>query len=247
VKELEFHLTGVVRERGAMTDFIGPLALILQLLSRNKVEVRDISVSLILEQYLEWLGEMAELDLEVASEFVAMASHLMYIKSKTLLGETEPQELSELISSLERLRAPEVYAQIKSVSEMFADMYFNGAGLIAKTPEILEPDLTYKYSHEPDELIRAFEMILLRTVSPDEIVRAVTRSAPRAIAFPIDVKIEEIIGSLSERGKIDFRETLAACSGRSETVAAFLAVLELCSAGRITIDDELIIMAAPHA
>jgi len=170
-----------------------------------------------------------------------MASHLTYIKSKTLLGETEPRELTELISSLERLREADVYAQIKPISEQLAEMYYIGAGLITKTPEILEPDNSYRFFHEPDELVRAFEMILLRTVSPDEIIRTVRRSAPQAIAFPIDVKIDEILNELSEFGRLDFRETLTRCSGRSETVAAFLAVLELCSAGRVEIDEDYII------
>ena len=97
-----FHLSGVVRSRGEMQDFNGPLTLILQLLSKNKIEIKDISISLILEQYLDYLDEMADMDLEVASEFVAMASYLVLIKTKMLLaGGGEVDELGDLISSLE--------------------------------------------------------------------------------------------------------------------------------------------------
>jgi segregation and condensation protein A len=79
-----FTLHGVVKAKGEMQDFTGPLALILQLLSKNKIEIKDISISLILEQYLQYLDAMSEMDLEIASEFVAMASHLSIYRRKCL-------------------------------------------------------------------------------------------------------------------------------------------------------------------
>ena len=89
-----FYLEGVVREKNELQDFEGPLSLILMLLSKNKIEIRDIKISDILDQYLEYLDQMQKLDLEIASEFVQMASHLLYIKTKTLL--TQEEEVSEL-------------------------------------------------------------------------------------------------------------------------------------------------------
>ena len=72
-----YHLEGVVKAKEAgMEDFVGPLDLILHLLAKNKMEIQDIQLSLILDQYLAWMDRRRELDLEVASEFVAMASHL---------------------------------------------------------------------------------------------------------------------------------------------------------------------------
>ena len=96
-----FYLEGVVREKNELQDFEGPLSLILMLLSKNKIEIRDIKISEILDQYLEYLDQMQKLDLEIASEFVQMASHLLYIKTKTLLTqEEEVSELEVLIASL---------------------------------------------------------------------------------------------------------------------------------------------------
>ena len=69
-----------------MEDFVGPLDLILHLLSKNKMEIKDIQISLILDQYLAWMAARKEMDLEVASEFVTMAAHLMYIKTRMLLS-----------------------------------------------------------------------------------------------------------------------------------------------------------------
>ena len=89
-----FRLEGIVHEKNELQDFEGPLSLILMLLQKNKIEIRDVSISQILDQYLAWLAEMQSLDLEIASEFVQMASHLLYIKTRTLL--TTEEEVSEL-------------------------------------------------------------------------------------------------------------------------------------------------------
>ena len=80
-----FHLEGIVREKDSMQDFEGPLSLILMLLQKNKIEIRDLRVSDILDQYLAYLNQMQSMDLEVSSEFVQMASHLLYLKTRELL------------------------------------------------------------------------------------------------------------------------------------------------------------------
>ena len=91
-----FKLEKVVRSKAEeeMQDFEGPLDLILFLLSKNKMEIQDISISQILDQYLAWLEARQKLDLEVASEFIAMASHLMFIKTRMLLS-IEDEEAQE--------------------------------------------------------------------------------------------------------------------------------------------------------
>ena len=92
-----FHLEKVVKARDEeMEDFNGPLDLILHLLSKNKMEIKDIQISLILDQYLAWMDQRKELDLEVASEFVTMASQLLYIKTRMLLSIHDEEALSEL-------------------------------------------------------------------------------------------------------------------------------------------------------
>jgi segregation and condensation protein A len=218
-------------------DFRGPLALILQLLSRSKIAVRDISLSLIIDQYLEWLDREAERSLDITSEFAAMASHLMFIKSKTLLGEERPEELEELISTLERIRATDVYLQIKSVLPILADAYFEGAGLITKLPEYF-PDSARRYEHAADDLISAYEAIMFRTVSPDELLTNVKRGYPHPILFPIDEKIGQITALLRRNGSVLLRELFFECGERSERVAAFIAVLELCASGAVSLDDD---------
>ena len=81
-----FKLEKVVQSKAAepLEDFEGPLDVIFELLSKNKIEIQDIQISAILEQYLAYLDEMKRLDMEIASEFITMASHLMLIKTKML-------------------------------------------------------------------------------------------------------------------------------------------------------------------
>ena len=88
-----FKLEKVVQAKGSepLEDFEGPLDLILFLLSKNKIEIQDIPIALILDQYQEYLEQRKQMDLEVASEFVAMAAHLMYIKTRMLLNLEDDQ------------------------------------------------------------------------------------------------------------------------------------------------------------
>lgn len=232
-----FRLEGVVKSKDGNTDFVGPLALILQLLSKNKIEIKDISVSLILDQYLAYLASLSAMDLEVASEFVAMASHLVYIKTKMLLsGDREVEELSELISSLEELRRRESYTQIKAVTGLLAEMFRTGSSLLVKTPEYIEPDAAYRYEHDVADLTTALKQLLdredLSGLSEMKVV-----AFPKPIVYSVTDKASEILGHIKSRGTVQMRELINASGSRSEMVAVFIAVLELCRSGIIYLID----------
>ena len=115
MNEPSYHLEGIVRTRSEeMEDFNGPLDVILLLLSKNKIEIEDVSITAILEQYLAYLDEMKRLDMEIASEFITMASHLMVIKTKMLLSASEQAEAE---SEMELLRQSLVERQRKEILE----------------------------------------------------------------------------------------------------------------------------------
>lgn len=229
-----FRLEGIVKTKNEMTDFEGPLTLILQLLSKDKIEIRDISISLILEQYLEYLGAMAEMDLDIASEFVAMASHLTYIKTKMLLsGGEEVSELEQLITSLEELRRGDVYLQIKATSGMFSGMYARGGAMMAGPPEYLQQDTKNKYHHDkselPDAILRVVgrENALIGSLNPREPVY------PRRVIYSIPEKITEILDLLKRSGAISVTALLYESGSRTELIATLIAVLELCRIGTV--------------
>ncbi len=133
-----YFLEGIIHDKSEMADFEGPLSLILLLLSKNKIEIRDIKISEILDQYLEYLNAMEKLDLEIASEFVQMASYLLYIKTRMLLTEEkEVTELEQLIASLEQLKCKDTYAAVKSVTPMLDAAAQTGLHYLSRPPEPL--------------------------------------------------------------------------------------------------------------
>ena len=229
-----FHLEGVVRERNELQDFEGPLSLILMLLSKNKIEIRDLKIADILDQYLEYLARMQSMDLEIASEFVQMASHLLYIKTKTLLssGEEEPSELELLMQSLEQLRARDTLAAVTALTPQLKKAAEYGMLFYTKLPEPPPPEAgEYAYRHESVDLLRALVHMYSRggrTADTSEVIRAV----PSRIAYSVRDKSRELIARL-RKGNATLRELYASCSSRSEVVATFISVLELCSIGSV--------------
>ena len=226
-----FRLEHVVKSREEMEDFVGPLDLILHLLSKNKMEIKDIQITLILDQYLEWIRQRKELDLEVASEFVAMASHLIYIKTRMLLSihdEEAMSEMEQLIASLEEHQRHENYARIKGVTGELGRRFQIGTDYLTKLPEQLRLDRTYRYVHQPGDLAAAMTQVLERSgnkLPPP--VRAFEGIVGRE-AYPVGEKAREIIQRLVAFGVMRFKSLFRGNRSRSEVVATFLAVLELC-------------------
>ena len=234
-----YHLEGVVKSREEMQDFSGPLSLILSLLSKNKIEIRDIQVSVILDQFLEYMDEMRELDLEIASEFVQMASYLVYIKTKMLLsGDEEVSELGLLIASLEQMKSRESYSRIKLVTEELLKASENGMLLFAKPAEHLAVDKEYKYRHEIPELLRAIASVFSRAAyNPEPNVETI-RTVTRPIVFGVREKSRQLVDWLKANGRASLRSLYMMSESRTELVATFISILELCGAGHLTIAIE---------
>lgn len=232
-----YHLEGVVKARAeGMEDFTGPLDLILQLLSKNKMEVKDIQISLLLEQYLDWMERRKSLDLEVASEFVAMAAHLLYIKTRMLLSIHDEEALSEmeqLIASLEARQRDENYCKIKSVLGELERRYVVGRDYLTKPPESLPARRAYRCSHTPQELHAAMERVRSRIGGAMPPTMAAFEGIVGREPYPVTDKAVEILRSLHRVGVSRFRALFQGNRSRSEVVATFIAVLELCKAHRV--------------
>ncbi len=231
-----FYLEGIVHDKDAMQDFEGPLSLILQLLSKNKIEIRDISISDILDQYLAWLEEAQSMDLEIASEFVQMAAQLLYIKTRTLLAadEEEVSELELLMSSLEQLKARDVFASVQKIVPDLKKASEQGLLYCTKQPEPLpKVGREYEYHHEPVDLLRAMYRIYARgsrAVPPD-----MSTKVPKRIVYSVRDKSLQILNRL-RRSDVSLIELYHECASRSEIVATFVSVLELCSIGSVHIE-----------
>lgn len=230
-----FHLEGIVREKDELQDFEGPLSLILMLLSKNKIEIRDIKIADILDQYLAYLAQMQSMDLEIASEFIQMAAHLLYIKTKTLLTtDEEVSELEVLMASLEQLKAKDVLSSVQKIAPTLKKASERGMLYFTKPQEAaLLPSEEYTYSHEPVDLLKALYAVYSRGVKPTE-TEELQSAIPHRITYPVRSKTRQIL-ELLRAGDVSLTTLYASCTSRSELVAAFVSVLELCSMGSITV------------
>ena len=238
-----YHLEGIVRTRSEqMEDFEGPLDVIFLLLSKNKIEIQDVSITAILEQYLAYLEEMKRLDMEIASEFITMASHLMLIKTKMLLSAAEAaeaeSELDLLRQSLVERQRKEAMEQIRTAISWLEPRNEIGRCLFSKEPEPLRREQGYRYRHEPVDLLLALDEISERNQRrlppPTANFRGIVGREP----YPVAKKAGEVLRQLILRGVERLKNLFRGNRSRSEIVATFLAVLELCKTSSVSLEDD---------
>lgn len=213
-------------------DFTGPLDLLLALVQKNKKSIYDIEIATLIDQYLEIVGDMGEEDMESASEFIAMAARLVQMKSYLLLPKSDEadrmrQELTGLL--VEYGACKEVAGQLGKMAE--------GVYIVVRKPLEIEFDSTYTGRHEVVELTSAFSGMMGRSAA-----RRVPRQEQfeEIVAAPFVSVASRALGVLRglKNGTLRrLREVFVRCKTRSETVATFLALLELIRGGRITIED----------
>lgn len=237
MEALTFHLDKVVKvKEDDLEDFNGPLDLILSLLSKNKMEIKDIQISLILDQYLAWMDRRKELDLDVASEFVTMAAHLVYIKTRMLLSihdEEAMSEMEQLIADLEEHQRKESYLKIKAIAPQLGERYLYGRDYIVKGPEHLPVNKVYRYQHHPQDLFRAMNLVMERSDNRLPPPMAAFEGIVGREPYPVSDKAGEVIQRLRSFGVARFLSLFQGSRSRSEIVATFLAVLELCKACKV--------------
>ncbi len=243
MSEPQYRLEGIVHTRSeVMEDFEGPLDVIFLLLSKNKIEIQDVSITAILTQYLAYLDEMKRLDMEIASEFITMASHLMLIKTKMLLSAAEAaeaeSELDLLRQSLIERQRREAMDQIRMAITVLEPLNDVGRCVFTKQPEPLRRDGTYRYKHEPRDLLRALDEIAERNSRrlppPTVNFKGIVGKEP----YPVTKKATEVIRTLVLRGIERLKNLFRGNKSRSEVVATFLAILELCRTNSVLLEDD---------
>lgn len=217
-----------------LPDFEGPLDLLLFLVQKNKLNIYDIPIAEVLEQYLAAIKEMKEYNMDVASEFLEMAARLVHIKSVMLLPryEEESEELRrELTGQLIE------YQLCQQMARRLATDYIGG-DLFVREPTEVEPDLTYRRTHQPSEMLDAF----LAAAG-----RGKRRMPPPAQAFSgivarkivsVSSRIAYVLRRLYTRKSVKYHSLFDKAESKSEMVATFLALLELIKSKRISVDGE---------
>lgn len=242
--EPQYHLEGIVHTKTElMEDFEGPLDVILELLSKNKIDIQDVSITAILTQYLNYLEEMKRLDMEIASEFITMASHLMLIKTKMLLSAAEQaeaeSELDLLRQSLMERKRKEAMEQIRLAITELEPRNEIGRNLFTKEPEPLKREQGYRYQHDVSDLLRALGMMAERSQRqlppPTANFQGIVGKEP----YPIGRKTGEVLRQLVLRGVERMKNLFRGNKSRSEVVATFLAILDLCKNNAVTLEDDV--------
>ena len=210
--------------------FDGPLDLLLHLISKNKINIYDIPISLILDQYLSYIDSMKAMDLSVTSDFIAMAANLLYLKSKMLLPIHSQEEEDPRNSLVEALLE---YERFKKATFFLLEKSETGRDIFTKLPELMETDKEYPYSHSEKELIAALLEITEKSGRrmPPPVSSFTSILQQRFIS--IDDKVEEILNMFFKNRTISFMDIIKKATDRAEMIAYFLALLELQKDNRI--------------
>ena len=223
-----------------LDQFEGPLDLLLALIQRNKVSITDIPISLICDQYMEYLEEAQRMDLEIATEFIVMASDLMLIKSKMLLPHEEGTENDP---RREIQNALLLHQQAKLAAEKLKPMYDDYSGRFVKGQDSVPPERGLPLDLDPDLLVKALNAVLRRIKvaealrKPQDLVNPLIKHK----VVSVEEKIEEICELLEEHEEASLFFLLKDADSRSELVARFMGVLELIKIQRIKIASVKII------
>lgn len=203
--------------------FEGPLDLLMHLIKKNDLDIYDIPIAFVLEEYMLYLDTLKELDIDLAGEFLLMAAELAHIKSQTLLPE-EPKEgeEEELDPRNDLVRRLLEYQQFKQASEQIANRSMLGREVfIQQAPERIEASPDGPIEGNVYDLIEAFSRILKHVPAKAYHEVAVDR-------ISINDRIYQIIGLIRKDATITLDELIAEKTSRFDIVITFIALLEMC-------------------
>lgn len=220
-----------------LNDFEGPLDLLLTLIQKNKVSIEDIPISLICDQYMEYLNEAQTLNMDIATEFLVMASELMLIKSKMLLPKVKEDEEDPRAALADALLK---YSQAKEAAKKMALLYPKFSGRMEKDTDEISIDKTFVADQEVESLSAAVRRIITYNENrpkPEKNVFTPMISSP---IVPVEVKIAGILSKMeSEIRSYKINELLSDAVSLPDLIAIFLGILELIKVRRINlVEDE---------
>jgi len=224
--------------RADLEVFSGPLDLLLHLIKRDEVDVLEIPISRITDQYLAALRAMQAFDVNVAAEFLVMAATLMDIKSRMLLPETVGVAEEEVDPRDALVRQLLQYKRFKQLADQLGRIAEARGRRFAREPEGLEP--AEPAPVDVDRLLRDVTIWDLVTAYA-EVVRQIQLSQPTHIVYsdvPIQAYMNAVLATLArEQGTVDFLDFFLADKSRERFIGIFLALLELVAKGRIVLQQ----------
>lgn len=217
-----------------LDQFEGPLDLLLTLISKNKVSITDIPIAIICDQYMEYIEQAQKMDLDIASEFIVMASELMLIKSKMILPHEEGTENDPRREIADALL---LYQQAKLAAKELRPLYDEFSTRYVKDTDEVLPEKGLPLDLDPDLLIKALNAVMRRIKiaqaerTPTELVNPLIKHK----IVSVEEKIEQICELLEEQEEASLFFLLKDADSRPELVARFMGILELIKIHRIII------------
>lgn len=213
--------------------FEGPLDLLLHLISKHKLDIYDIEISLLLDQYLEYIEGLEEQDFDTAGDFLAMAARLVYIKTCSLLP--QPEEAEEMKKELQGELLD--YSACKAAAARLKLLSVYGE-VFVRPPEKLPVNKVFTGTIDPQQLLSAYLGMNAKTRSLKPVKAEQFSPLVSSRFVTVTSKIIHVLKRLLKSGECAVAELYEGVSDKSSRVATFLAVLELAKSGRITLNDD---------
>ncbi len=219
-------------------NFEGPLDLLCHLIDKNKMNIYDINLSEITDQYINYLKEQEKLNLEIASEFIIMASTLLYLKSKNLLPKQEEEE--EEITEEELIRRIIEYKKFKEISKVLKEQYKNNSNRYFKLQEEIKlPKQKIEKNYESMLIPEMYKKVVERN---EEKVNQNAKNIEKiAITdnYTVASKVKEIFKALIKNKKFSFNKMFSLKKhNKQEVVTAFSGLLELSRRSKVLTKQE---------
>lgn len=223
-------------------DFEGPLDLLIHLIDKNKKNICDINISDITDQYIQYLNAMEELDLEIASEFVIMASNLLYLKSKTLL----PRAVDELSEEEEELTEEELvrriveYKKYKEISEKIKDFYTENSKREYREPEKIKfPKKELNLELTTNLIVNAYQKVIVNNKNRLNKNAKNIKKIAITDTYTVTSKVKEMYKELIRKNKFVFNDLFSQkkCN-KVELVTAFSGLLEMSRRSKVQTSQE---------
>ncbi len=218
--------------RVKLEQFEGPFEILLYLIKEQEIDIFDIPIAKITDQYLEVLDLMRESNFEVAGDFLVMAATLIHIKSKMLLPPDieEEEEFEEEDPRLELVEKLLEYRKFKDLSEKLGEMELNQQDYFPrKFPAYLEPEFCEEWIEAtPSDLVKAIKKVWRFIIEPP-------LHSIELEKYSVEEKIDEIVGLLKASGSVSSNELISRCESVLEKICVILAILELCRLEKVRI------------
>lgn len=213
--------------------FEGPLDLLLHLISKHKLNINDIPIFELVEQYIEYVRQMQNDNMEIASEFLEMAARLVYIKTVSLLPVYEEAEQLKKELTGELIE----YRDCKLIAEKLSQQA-GGIDKMIRSPMKIKADMTYSRLHDALELYTAYINAAGKKLNnlppPEDSFKEIVEKA----VVSVSVKMDNIFSLIAKAGKVRVFDIFGMAKSRSELVASFLAILEMAKDKKIYLSGE---------